>query len=132
MATIVFVADGWGSQYGGINSFNYDLCLNMHSVLNLEEHGVVCVTTGATLSEQDYESAKEKGLLLVHFAKNDFACDKIVKRLNNEHMLQETKWWIGHDIMTGFLASGCAEISDGKCAIIHHMNYEAYYPYVSE
>lgn len=132
MATIVFVADGWGSQYGGINSFNYDLCLNMHSVLNLEEHGVVCVTTGATLSEQDYESAKEKGLLLVHFAKNDFDCDKIVKRLNNEHMLQETIWWIGHDIMTGFLASECAEISDGKCAIIHHMNYEAYYPYVSE
>ena len=28
MATIVFVADGWGSHYGGINSFNYDLCLN--------------------------------------------------------------------------------------------------------
>ena len=51
MATIVFVADGWGSQYGGINSFNYDLCLNMHSVLNLEEHGVVCVTTGEKIKQ---------------------------------------------------------------------------------
>lgn len=132
MATIVFVADGWGSQYGGINSFNYDLCLNMHSILDLEEHCVICVTTGETLREQDYESAKEKGLLLVHFAKDDFVCDKIVKRLDAEHMLQETTWWIGHDIMTGFLASECAEFSHGKCAIIHHMNYEAYYPYVSE
>lgn len=132
MATIVFVADGWGSHYGGINSFNYDLCLNMHSVLNSDEHHVICVTTGEVLSEQKFENAKNNGLILVHFAKEDFICEKIVKRLNEASLLQNTIWWIGHDIMTGFLASRCAVVSNGKCAIIHHMNYEAYYPYVSD
>lgn len=132
MATIVFIADGWGSQYGGINSLNYDLCLNMHLSLNSEEHCVVCVTTGAPLSNQEYEKAQINELQLVHFAKEDFVCSKIVEKLKIKSMLQEKIWWVGHDIMTGFLASECAEISHGKCAIIHHMNYEAYYPYVSE
>lgn len=132
MATIVFIADGWGSQYGGINSFNYDLCLNMHLSLNMEEHSVICVTTGDALNEQTYENAKAKDVLLIHLAKDDFVSKKIVKKLNDQKLLQETIWWIGHDIMTGFLAASCAEISHGKCAIIHHMNYEAYYPYVSE
>lgn len=114
MATIVFIADGWGSQYGGINSFNYDLCLNMHLSLNMEEHSVICVTTGDALNEQTYENAKAKDVLLIHLAKDDFVSKKIVKKLNDQKLLQETIWWIGHDIMTGFLAASCAEISHGK------------------
>lgn len=132
MATIVFIADGWGSQYGGINSFNYDLCLNMHLALNMEEHSVICVTTGDALNEQTYENAKVKDVILIHFTKDDFVSKKIVKKLNDQNLLQETIWWIGHDIMTGSLAVECAEVTHGKCAIIHHMNYNAYYPYVSE
>lgn len=132
MATIVFIADGWGSQYGGINSFNYDLCLNMHLALNTEEHSIICVTTGEALNEQTYENAKAKDVLLIHFAKDDFDSKKIVKRIDDQKLLQETIWWIGHDIMTGSLAVECAEVTHGKCAIIHHMNYNAYYPYISE
>lgn len=131
MATIVFIADGWGSHYGGINSFNHDICLNMYSALNLKEHCVICVTTGEILSDRDYEYAKEKGLLLVNIAKCDFISQKIVQKISEQNV-QKPIWWIGHDIMTGFLATECAEISCGKCAVIHHMNYDAYYPYVSE
>lgn len=132
MATIVFIADGWGSQYGGINSFNYDLCLNMHLALNMEEHSIICVTTGDALNEQTYDNAKAKSVLLIHLAKDDFVSKNIVKKLDDQKLLQETIWWIGHDIMTGSLAVECAEVTHGKCAIIHHMNYNAYYPYVSE
>lgn len=132
MATIVFIADGWGSQYGGINSFNYDLCLNMHLALDTDEHSVICVTTGDVLCDQVYENANNNGLKLVYFAKDDFVSSKIIRKLNENKMLQETVWWIGHDIITGFYAIECAEETQGKCAVIHHMNYEAYYPYISD
>lgn len=131
MATIVFIADGWGSHYGGINSFNYDICMNLHLALNTNEHQIFCITTGEILSDDDYKIAQDNGLSLINVAKNDYHYSKIVDKIL-EHDVHSTIWWIGHDIKTGHLAVECAKATNEKCAIIHHMNYEAYYPYVSD
>jgi hypothetical protein len=39
---IVFFATAWGSHYGGINSFNYDLCKAL-AKLTAPSLSVVCI-----------------------------------------------------------------------------------------
>lgn len=128
MSTIIFIADGWGSKYGGINSFNYDLCLNLPLNLNCKEHKVICITTGDSLSEKDMDLAHQRNLILINLAKSDFT-NSIIKAKTAEYCADTDIWWIGHDIKTGFYAVQCANDTNSKCAIIHHMNYGAYYTY---
>lgn len=128
MSTVIFISDGWGSKFGGINSFNYDLCLSFPSVLDCMIHKVVCITSGA--KEDDLKLAKEKGLILINLAESDLN-STIITEKTEEYCKNSQIWWIGHDIKTGFLAIECAKSTKGsKSAIIHHMNYFAYYSYV--
>lgn len=128
MANVIFIADGWGSKYGGINSFNYDLCLNLPSSLDEKENKVICITTGETITDKDNEYAEKNKLILINVAKEDFRTDIFLKRIS-KFLVGDQIWWIGHDIKTGFLAIDCAQKTKSKCAIIHHMNYDAYYTY---
>lgn len=128
MTTIIFISDGWGTKFGGINSFNYDLCLNFASNLDCNNHKIVCITTG--VNEDDIILAREKELVLINLSPSDLKPEIIIKK-TSIYCANAKVWWIGHDIKTGFLAVECAKSANGnKCAIIHHMNYSAYYTYV--
>ena len=131
MANIIFIASGWGAKYGGINSFNYDLCLALPACLDEENNRIICVTTGDMITREDYKYAENKNLILINVAKPDFNVDIIVEKVNSV-LIDGISWWIGHDIKTGFLAADCAHKTNSKCAIIHHMNYSAYYTYITD
>lgn len=130
---IVFLATAWGARYGGINSFNEDLCSALAKLLD-ERYHVVCVVLDAT--QDEIRSAKEKGIDLIKLDPSEqqdkfeenrvYEVLKKVDECNSEKVL----WWIGHDIITGRVAIKASELSNpAQCAVIHHMNYEAYISY---
>lgn len=130
---IIFLATAWGARYGGINSFNEDLCSSLAKLLE-GKYRVVCVVLDATPNE--IRSAKEKGVDLIkldHSEQQDkFEANRAyevvtkVKECNSGKVL----WWIGHDVITGHVAIKASELSNpAQCAVIHHMDYEAYISY---
>lgn len=130
MNTLIFISDGWGPKYGGINSFNYSLCIAM-SKIRYDNFKVICLSTD--VSENEKGNVYEKyGLILCNLATDDLAnIDGIVKKLIYEKLIdtnEDTILWVGHDIKTGFIAIKCRDkIFGSKCAIIHHMSYKDYY-----
>ncbi len=128
MTLLIFIADGWGAKFGGINSFNYDLCLAIPEVLD-DNYKAVCITKEATHNEITF--AKGKGLEIIVTGNIDFDSDTIIIEEINKRYEAFEKWWIGHDIKTGFRAIECAKRTGGKSVIIHHMNYGSYYIHMS-
>lgn len=135
MIQIIFVADGWGPKFGGINSFNYDLCIAVTRLLD-NQHRVACVVPEASYVER--ENAKKCKVRLIELGdlKNP---DVIIKKCMEEGICKDNQdvWWIGHDIKTGFQANEYSKYLNNnykiqsKFAVIHHMDYEAYYAYMS-
>lgn len=127
---IVFFATGWGSQYGGINSFNTDICSALAKVLN-ESYQVVCVVPKDATSE--IEAANNAGIKLIHVDTYDSSGILEISCLPDVFEILETldygnvSWWIGHNIKTGSVAiSACKQSKKGRTALIHHMDYSAY------
>ena len=56
MITFIFISTGWGAEYGGINSFNYDLCLAVAQKYK-GKHKVISVTR--TISDSIKKDAKK-------------------------------------------------------------------------
>lgn len=128
---IVFLATAWGSKHGGINSFNHDLVLSLTSMVSSAAGKIICVVPTEPKKE-DREHAESKGVILLslgHTAKsNDLtpeSADEIIAKLNRYSPI----WWVGHDVKTGPIALKARDICGGRCALIHHMDYEAYLPY---
>lgn len=130
---IIFVATAWGARYGGINSFNEDLCSALAKLLD-ERYHIVCVVLDAT--QDEIRSAKEKGVDLIkldHSEQQDkfeenraYEVVEKVEECNSGKVL----WWIGHDAITGYVAIKASKLSNpAQCAVIHHMDYEAYISY---
>lgn len=128
MSSIVFIATHWGTNEGGINSFNYDFVQSIAKQYR-DKFRIVCVVQEAELNE--IISAREIGLEIL----------KIEGRFNSSVIFDEVKknnhdkiiCWVGHDIVTGFKAIECANLdgryleNPSKSVIIHHMSYINYY-----
>src|SRR5205823_1761660 len=103
---IIVLATAWGPRYGGINSFNYDLCCALPEIL--AEHDVVCVALSA--SDADMNDAAAANVTLVSLGRehdHEFEpswCDQVCALLSSTISLETIDWFIGHDIKSGELA----------------------------
>jgi len=126
---IVFIATGWGPKSGGINSLNYDLCINTGE-LNREKADVFCITPDA--EQSDISEAKESGITLISLddkGANNYKEEqtKIIWSLLHEKGIDVVDYWVGHDIMSGIVGMKLKNISGcGSLVVFHHMNYGAY------
>jgi formylglycine-generating enzyme required for sulfatase activity/ADP-ribose pyrophosphatase YjhB (NUDIX family)/predicted transcriptional regulator len=134
---IVFLATHWGTKFGGINSFNIDLCRSVADILP-DKFEIVCVVLNT-----EAEVAEEKKLSkvkLISLGLDDQKFRKgyadMVRRILYERQCKQIEWWIGHDAVTGLLALELRNIynthtlhapqNQSQAAVIHHMDYEAY------
>lgn len=130
---IIFIATAWGSKYGGINAFNEDLACAVADLLS-EQYQIVSVVIKA--SSKEVEAARKKGVELVPLSRRD-EMDRFEDEDVGEILARITStsegniaWWIGHDVFTGDIAIEAARASkNGRSAVIHHMDYEAYESY---
>jgi HEAT repeat protein/glycosyltransferase involved in cell wall biosynthesis len=126
MKRLIFLTDAFGSQHGGINAFNADLCAGLaRGVASGIE--VVCVVTVA--DQQDRNDAGGKGIHLVVTGTRELTSETVIDALAKELRAPpggEDAWWVGHDVMSGPVAAECATRAGGRLALIHHMNYSAY------
>lgn len=137
---VVVFADNWGTEGGGINSFNLDLVKSIDSYLStitLEDIKVICVTNKTevlTNSNAILINGYEKSGYMVNFFKILERLSFVLK-LSIEEVKEQFKfsWWVGHDVITGEHAiSLCKEYNalfkkSSRFALIHHMVYEDYY-----
>jgi len=127
---IVFIATNWGAKYGGINSFNTDICCALTGLIG-NRYKIICIVLNAT--KKDMESAKQKGVILIPIYPNkvgeidenwlDTALTK-VKSIKPSSVY----CWIGHDVKTGFAAIDASKKCDDDSfnVVIHHMDYQSY------
>lgn len=132
--TLVAFATRWGSQLGGINSFNADLLIAFHAAF-YQSAQVVCVAL--TASHAEIESARRDGVTLLSL--------RAVEEKNFAATMEPAAWqalqkagcglnenetvWLGHDRITGGVALAAAKARGGKSALIHHMSYAHYEQY---
>lgn len=127
---IVVLATAWGPKHGGMNSFNYDLCRALPTIL--AEHQVVCVTLAA--SQGDEEDAAASGVKLISLQRDhDDVFDRswsqqVVAIINSFGIVvSDVDWWIGHDVKSGELALDLArDTKKGHSALVMHMSYDDY------
>ncbi|MFJ5791024.1 glycosyltransferase [Lysinibacillus sp. NPDC093197] len=127
MSSLVFIATHWGTNEGGINSFNYDFVKAIADSYKAKCK-IVCVVKEA--HNKDIESAKKLGIevILIEGRFNSSVIFDEVKKNGHNQVI----CWIGHDIITGFKAIECVKLdkylgNNSKSAVIHHMNYLKYY-----
>ncbi len=111
---IVFLATAFSSKKGGINSFNRDLSIALAKILK-GKYQVLCVVPYA--SQSDISSAKKKGVNLIALDPSrlkdiieDNRAHEIISKVGDENG-GEVIWWIGHDVITGSVATKAATLS---------------------
>jgi glycosyltransferase involved in cell wall biosynthesis len=124
---IVFFATAWGSHYGGINSFNYDLCKAL-AKLTAPSLSVVCIVEDDIVEDEDKD--KLSGLEIwslptVRSSKQDI--DNVVDKLKSRQLT--AVYVIGHDVHTGPRAIAVSKHLNVPVAVFHHMDYRAYKPF---
>ncbi|MBD7970419.1 glycosyltransferase family 4 protein [Paenibacillus gallinarum] len=119
---IIFIATGWGSKHGGINSFNYDLCLSLSNFLE-GYYQVVCVVQDLVFDISRL-STIPKNLKLIKSHNHEDAV-RIIRNIKNETRGRPSIW-VGHDVKTGTTAIECAKRTSSKSVVIHHMSYRFY------
>ncbi|WP_284197641.1 glycosyltransferase, partial [Chitinimonas prasina] len=131
MKTLIAFSDRWGTQFGGINSFNQDLLTHFAIAF----HGrvrTVCVvleTDDAQILE-----AKDRLVQLVSLnliGRKGFPADlapqaKDALQAQGVEIDGAHTVWLGHDRITGGIAIRAAQHCGGKSALIHHMSYKDY------
>jgi glycosyltransferase involved in cell wall biosynthesis len=126
---IVFFATAWGSHYGGINSFNYDLCKAL-AKLTAPSLSVVCIVEDDIVEDEDEDKDKLSGLKLwslppARSSKGDI--DNVVDKLKSRQLT--AVYLIGHDVHTGPRAIAVSKHLNVPVAVFHHMDYRAYKPF---
>lgn len=124
MKFFIFMCDGWGSKFGGINSINYDFVLALG---DSQKCKVICLCIGAT--QDNIQEAKEHSVMLINTTLDDIkktqteSLNHIISALNSNDI-----YWVGHDIKTGFWALNYKTcFSKGKLIIFNHMDYNEVY-----
>lgn len=101
------LADGWGSQFGGVNTLNYELCTALAKVRNVK---VVCVVPFVQMVAR-----RRRGVQLISLydkpSRNfeqgwDAQLEKKLQQF--EFRLKDFNYVMGHDIFTGPLANHIA------------------------
>jgi glycosyltransferase involved in cell wall biosynthesis len=131
MKTLVSFATRWGTQFGGINSFNKDL-LEAFAAAHHDDVQTVCVVLDASLAE--IEDAKNRQIILVSLGYEgsgkfpDNSADEIRQKFERVGHPIDTDLtvWLGHDRITGDVAIRSASLLGGRSALIHHMSYDHY------
>lgn len=126
MEKFVLLATAWGSQHGGVNSFNRDFAGGLAEALG-QKGQVFCAVLEAT--KDQIEDAKHLNVDLLSLGGSDeFSSNQIeiAKRLLKERFGAATiDYWIGHDVITGFAAVQASKPSS-RAALIMHMDYKSY------
>lgn len=127
MSSIVFIATHWGTNEGGINSFNYDLVKAIANTYK-DQFQILCVVKEAEFKE--INDAKNMGIdiLVIDGRFNSGVIFDEVKKNGHDKVIS----WVGHDIVTGFKAIECANLdkyleNPSKSVVMHHMSYINYY-----
>ncbi len=122
----VFICDGWGAKYGGINSINYDFLLALG---DNNTQKIICLCVDAT--QKNIKEAKDHNITLINSTIDDIidtqtslleSCLAVCK--------SENLFWVGHDIKTGNWALNYKNaIKKGSLILFNHMDYnETYKP----
>lgn len=126
---LVFLATAWGSQYGGVNSLNADLCAALGRSV-LPQYQVICVVLKADGNQ--IRHAEESSVVLISLSRtegSEFSSSLAYWTWEKVRDLGpgEVLWWFGHDIISGEAALEAQRISgQGKLGIFHHTNYFAF------
>lgn len=129
MITFIFISTGWGAEYGGINSFNYDLCLAVARKYK-GIHKVISVTH--TISDSVKKDAKKDGIELIGLNEEELSNSSLIIDAVQDYCKYDSMiYWIGHDIKTGAVACECSNQRGDKSVFIHHMDYVSYYAFKS-
>lgn len=129
MITFIFISTGWGAEFGGINSFNYDLCLAVAKKYGTTQK-IVSVT--GIVSESVKRMARDSGIELIGLEDDEINNKDLVIEVVQEYCHYASMvYWIGHDIKTGAIACACAKERGEKSVFIHHMDYISYYAFKS-
>jgi len=128
---LVAFATRWGSQFGGINSFNADL-LSATAIAFKDKVRVICVVLYCNNAE--IEAANRDGVTLLTLnllsasSYQDTSEDDVQNVLESSDASIGTTevTWLGHDRITGQIALAIARKRGGRLALIHHMSYERY------
>lgn len=128
---LIFLATGWGSKYGGINSFNTDLVTNLAKILP-SNYKIYCAVFNIEYGE--VESAKRNNVHLLHIEQRQDILsppsDNLITEILLKNVQEKIEWIIGHDIKTGQYAIKVSKsISGSKTVVINHMDYRAYNVY---
>lgn len=125
MTAIAFVTSAWGSRFGGINSFNADLC--RATARARPDLTVYCVTSGAT--QPEVRDALTEGVQLVGLGEQtDGPLGEIFGWALSSwaSQVRDLSWWIGHDIISGPAVVFAAERTGVRSAIVQHTDYASY------
>lgn len=135
MNLLVVIADGWGHTHGGINVFNREMCKGFSRFLNGQIR-VLCVAPN--ISEDEIDTVKQNERIdLISVSDDEFRVPTIivgrVQNFCNENGLSDLSiTWLGHDTYSDYQAIECRNNCPGsRCAVIHHMAYNTYYPLVN-
>lgn len=129
--TMIAFATRWGTQFGGINSFNQDL-VSAFAAAFYQQVVTVCVVLSATEAEQ--RSAHAEQVTLISLGRPDqdtFSSDLEddswhALKTNQIPLFPEQTIWLGHDRITGAVACAASKKRGGQSAVIHHMSYSRY------
>ena len=128
---LVSIATAWGSKYGGIDSFNYDICRAIAQMLP-DKYSVVCIVEEG--NDHDASDARRSQVNLLRVprdpgASSDEWPSRIVAEIQHSG-LGRPIWWIGHDVKTGPSALRARVLTPGtRAAVIAHMDYSSYLGY---
>ena len=128
---IVVFATAWGARYGGINSFNYDLCIALANHLKSEHSNLslVCILGEENSTENEINATQSSGIELhVIPGNNNSELDKkvIIPFLEGSNI--KPVCVLGHDVYTGRRAIDLARHYSVPVAVFHHMDYSTYKP----
>ncbi len=123
---IVFVTDAWGAKYGGINTFNTDLCVAMGYVLT-NNIKVICLILGER-DEDAVVDALQQNVTIVNYNKSSGSLSNqdyinIQKRIIHETNSCNILICMGHDIFTGMDAIKLSHQMQCNSGIVIHTDY---------
>ncbi len=127
MKQIVFLATYWGAKYGGVNTFNFDLCKAVAQMVQKEKYQVICVYLKT--DKKAMTQAKEAGVKLVPIETGEKEFDfRSISGILSKNHFNQVAWWVGHDLYSGPIALTLRDIYKGsasRAALINHINCEA-------
>ncbi len=143
MMTLIVFSDAWGYKYGGINSFNYELCEAIKEYLTGRYSKIDATEAKSTVNlivVSDFSDPERKKfefstyVKCVSIRKNELNLDNSIALLNEQlsNCSEGEIYFIGHDVITGEIAINCAKHFHGKSVIFRHMAYDEYYSQLTD